>query len=44
MPISLVIAVSRSPEHSEGEAWQSLSIVLPFLRDCFVANAPRNDS
>jgi para-aminobenzoate synthetase component 1 len=32
-----VIAVSRSPEQSEGEAKQS------FDRDCFGATAPRND-
>jgi para-aminobenzoate synthetase component 1 len=37
-PSHSVIAVSRSPEQSEGKAKQSSD------RDCFVATAPRNDT
>ena len=40
-PFPLVIAVSQSPEYSEGEAWQSHSLPSPprLLR----RYAPRND-
>ncbi|MFA4829651.1 MAG: hypothetical protein WC855_14590 [Thermodesulfovibrionales bacterium] len=40
----IVIAVSQSPEHSEGKAKQSRLYINQQIKDCHVAYAPRNDT